>query len=307
MKNQTKICCMKDRETKITCVTTLGAVGNLGLAVFKAMAGLWGHSSAMLADAVHSLSDLVSDIVVLVMVRVSSQGVDRNHAYGHGKFETLATAIVALLLLLVGGELMADGVTKIHDVLCGNDLPMPNSLALWAAVVSIVVKEALYWWTYMVGKRVNSPAMITNAWHHRTDALSSVGALVGIGGAMWLGGRWVILDPIVGCVISIVIIVVAVKMAMPALYELTEGALPEEEARQIKSIIASVPGVKNVHQLKTRKNGPSVILSAHVVVDPQMTVEDAHRITELAEEAVRAEFGRETQISIHVEPSRKAK
>lgn len=298
---------MKDRETKITCVTTLGAVGNLGLAVFKAMAGLWGHSSAMLADAVHSLSDLVSDIVVLVMVRVSSQGVDRNHAYGHGKFETLATAIVALLLLLVGGELMADGVTKIHDVLCGNDLPMPNSLALWAAVVSIVVKEALYWWTYMVGKRVNSPAMITNAWHHRTDALSSVGALVGIGGAMWLGGRWVILDPIVGCVISIFIIVVAVKMAMPALYELTEGALPEEEARQIKSIIASVPGVKNVHQLKTRKNGPSVILSAHVVVDPQMTVEDAHRITELAEEAVRAEFGRETQISIHIEPSRKAK
>lgn len=298
---------MRDRETKITRVTLLGAVGNIGLTVFKAVAGFWGHSSAMLADAVHSLSDLVSDIVVLVMVRVSSQGEDKNHAYGHGKFETLATAIVALLLLVVGGELMADAVTKIHEVLDGNELPMPNSLALWAAVVSIAVKEGLYWWTYIVGKRVNSPAMITNAWHHRTDALSSVGALVGIGGAMWLGGRWVILDPIVGCVISIFIIVVAVKMAMPALYELTEGALPEAEARQISEIIAAVPGVKDVHQLKTRKNGPTVILSAHVVVDPQMTVEQAHRITEQAEEAVRAEFGRETQISIHVEPHIEAK
>lgn len=261
----------------------------------------------MLADAVHSLSDLVSDIVVLVMVRVSSQGVDKNHAYGHGKFETLATAIVALLLLMVGGELMADGVAKIHDVWAGKELPMPNKLALWAAVVSIVVKEGLYWWTYIVGKRVNSPAMITNAWHHRTDALSSVGALIGIGGAMWLGGRWVILDPIVGSIISVFIIVVAVKMAMPALYELTEGSLPEDEARQIMEIIGAVPGVKDVHQLKTRRNGPTVILSAHVVVNPKMTVEEAHRITELAEEAVREVFGRETQISIHVEPSKEAK
>lgn len=293
---------MSNRESKITRVTLAGAIGNVVLTIFKLIAGVWGHSSAMLADAIHSLSDLVSDVVVLIMVRVSCRGIDKNHAYGHGKYETLATAFIAFLLLWVGGELLADAINKIRSVMNGDSLPLPGSIALWAALVSVATKEMLYWWTHIVGQRVNSPAMLTNAWHHRTDALSSIASVFGIGGAMLLGGQWAILDPIVGCFISIFIIVVAVKMALPALHELTEGALPEQQASLISDIIASVPGVRDVHQLKTRKNGPAIILSAHIVVDPQMTVEEAHHITEMAEDAVREQFGRETQISIHVEP-----
>jgi len=290
------------REKTISRVTIWGAVGNLVLTGFKLVAGFVGHSSAMIADAIHSLSDLISDIVVLVMVKVSSKGVDHNHDYGHGKFETLATVLVSLMLLIVGGELMAGGIEKIRLVANGGELDSPGSIALWAALVSIVVKEALYQWTAIVGKRVNSPAMISNAWHHRTDALSSIGSALGIGGAMLLGGKWTILDPIVGCIISIFIIVVAVKMVLPALHELTEGSLPKEMKEQIKSLILSVEGVDNVHDLRTRRNGPTAIISAHIVVDPEMTVEKAHHLTELAEEAVRKEFGNETQINIHVEP-----
>jgi len=296
----------ENREQTISRVTIWGAVGNLVLTGFKLVAGFVGHSSAMIAGAIHSLSDLVSDVVVLVMVKVSSKGIDHNHDYGHGKFETLATVMVSLMLLIVGGELMANGIEKIRIVWQGGELASPGSIALWAAIISIIVKEVLYQWTAIVGKKVNSPAMISNAWHHRTDALSSIGSALGIGGAILFGGRWTILDPIVGCVISVFIIVVAVKMVLPALHELTEGSLPKEMKEKIKSLIMSVEGVENVHDLRTRRNGPNSIISAHIVVDPQMTVEKAHHLTELAEAAVRKEFGNETQITIHIEPDEHA-
>lgn len=291
-----------NRQHTIQCVTVWGAVGNLFLSAFKLAAGLLGHSSAMIADAVHSLSDLISDIVVLVMIRVSSKEADKNHDYGHGKYETLATVIVAVMLLFVGGKLMADGVGKIVSVWNGQPLPIPGRIALWAALVSIIVKEGLYQWTARVGKQVNSPAMITNAWHHRTDALSSIGSAAGIGGAMLLGGQWAVLDPLVGCIISIFIITIAVRMTVPALHELTEGSLPEDIEDDIVGLIESVDGVENVHCLKTRRNGPAIILSAHIVVDPNITVAAAHHITVLAENAVRQKYGKETQISIHIEP-----
>lgn len=294
------------REQKISQVTIWGAVGNLLLTVFKLIAGLLGRSSAMIADAIHSLSDLVSDIVVLVMVKVSSKGVDKNHDYGHGKFETLATVVVAVILLWVGVELLIEGISKIRLVLIGETLPVPGTIALWAALISILVKEILYQWTSRVGKKVNSSAMITNAWHHRSDALSSIGAAIGIGGAICFGGKWVILDPIVGCIISIFIVVIAVKMAIPALYELTDGSLPEEIEQHIMQLILSVDGVTNVHDLRTRRNGPIMIIGAHIVVDPNMTVANAHHLTVLAENAIRNQFGNETQISIHIEPTEEA-
>ncbi len=295
-----------NREQTIQAVTIGGAVGNLVLAGFKLLAGILGKSSAMMADAIHSISDLISDVVVLVMVRISSKGVDKDHDYGHGKYETLATVIVAVMLLIVGGELMLGGIDKVRTVVNGDELEQPGSIALWASLVSIAVKEFLYQWTARVGKRVNSPAMITNAWHHRTDALSSIGSAIGIGGAMLLGGKWVVLDPIVGCVISVFIIIIAIKMAMPALHELTEGSLPEDVENDIVSIIESTEGVENVHALKTRQNGPVIILSAHIVVDPNITVSEAHKITVDAETAVREKFGKETLISIHIEPDEEA-
>ncbi|MDO5442422.1 MAG: cation diffusion facilitator family transporter [Bacteroidia bacterium] len=294
---------MDNREHAISTVTVWGAIGNVVLCVFKAVAGILGKSSAMVADAVHSLSDLVSDIVVLVMVRIASKGKDKSHDYGHGKFETLATVAVSLLLLVVGAKLMVGAIERIRFASGGGTLEAPGTIALWAALVSIAVKEFLYQWTARVGKRVDSPAMIANAWHHRSDALSSVGSALGIGGAILLGGKWTILDPIVGAVISIVIIVVAVKMSIPAINELTEASLPDETEERILSIFRSVPGIDNVHDLRTRRSGPDIIIDVHIVVDPEMTVAAAHDITAEAESTIRQEFGAGTQISIHVEPN----
>lgn len=293
----------RERESTISKVTVWGAAGNLALCLFKALAGIFGRSSAMVADAVHSLSDLVSDIVVLVMVRVASKGKDKSHDYGHGKFETLATLAVSLLLLVVGAKLMAEAIERIRFVSNGGVLPAPGRIALWAAFVSIAVKEILYQWTARVGKRVESPAMIANAWHHRSDALSSVGSAAGIGGAILFGGKWTILDPLVGGIISILIVVVAVKMAVPAVNELTEASLPDETEEKILFLISSVRGVDNVHDLKTRRIGPDIMVDVHIVVDSDMTVAAAHDITIAAENAVRAEFGAGTQLSIHVEPN----
>lgn len=294
---------MKDREKTIYRVTAWGAAANLALAALKLLAGLVGRSTAMLADAVHSLSDLVSDVIVVAMVAISSREKDKSHDYGHGKFETLATAAVALLLVVVAARLMAGGIGKIRAVAAGGTIEVPGRIALWAAVASIVVKETLYQWTARVGRKVGSPAVITNAWHHRTDALTSIGAALGIGAALILGGRWAILDPIVGCAISIFIFVIAVKMGLPALNELTEGSLPDDVENEIISIIRSVDGVEDVHALKSRRSGPDIITEAHVVVDPGMSVADAHDITEIAEERLRERFGAEMQISLHIEPS----
>lgn len=294
---------MENREQTISRVTIWGAIANMALSAIKLCAGILGHSAAMVADAVHSISDLASDIVILVMVRISSRKQDKNHDYGHGKYETLATAAVALLLLVVGGKLMAGAIGRIHAILGGDAGLEPGWIAFAAALVSIAVKEVLYHWTARVGKRVNSPAMITNAWHHRTDALSSVASAVGIGAALMLGGRWAILDPLVCCAISIFIIYIAVKMAIPALNELTEGSLPEDMENDITQVIQSVAGVDNVHALKTRRNGPNIMIEAHVVVNPAMSVREAHIITDQAENALRKRYGAETHISLHIEPS----
>lgn len=284
-------------------MTFWGAVCNLALSAIKLVAGLLGRSSAMVADAVHSLSDLVTDVIVIVFARISSKGQDKGHDYGHGKFETLASLSVSILLLVVAGRMIASSVGKISSVLAGEALPSPGIIALVAAAVSVAVKEVLFQWTYRVGKKVSSPSMVANAWHHRSDALSSVASLAGIGGAILLGGRWTILDPLVGGIISIVIIVVAVKMSVPAILELTDASLPDDVEDKILRTISSVSGIRNVHDLKTRRCGSYEIADVHIVVDPDMTIVEAHKITVEAEERLRDVFGPEMQVTIHVEPS----
>jgi cation diffusion facilitator family transporter len=295
------------RRKEIRKITLIGAGVNIILTAIKIVAGVLGRSAAMIADGVHSLSDLLSDIVVLVFTHISSKGRDRDHSFGHGKFETLATLIVSLILVVVGGKLMAGGVQKIVDILNGEAIPVPGHIALWAALASVLAKEILYIATARVGKKVNSPVVIANAWHHRSDALSSIGALAGIGGAILLGEKWTILDPIASCCISIAIIVVAVKMALPSLSELLETSLPEAIEEDIKKTAAAVPGVEDIHNLQTRRNGISFIIDAHVVVDPTISVVQAHDIATAVEDALRAKYGTETQISIHIEPGREAK
>lgn len=291
------------REKRITRVTLWGSVVNLVLTVFKILAGVLGHSAAMIADGVHSLSDLLSDIVVLVFIRISSKDRDREHEFGHGKFETLATVVVSLMLVVVAAKLISGGVSSIRAAISGTVLPKPGWIALAAAAVSIAAKEILYRVTVRVGREVDSPVTVANAWHHRSDAFSSVGSLLAIGAAIVLGEKWTVLDPIASCVIGVMIVVVAVKMAVPSLQELLDASLPEDMERDIVTLIEGVDGVRSAHGLKTRRNGTSVIIEAHIVVDPDITVLQSHNISTAVEHAVRAKFGPQTQIALHVEPS----
>lgn len=292
------------RIAQLKHITVIGAVVNLLLSVLKLVAGILGASAAMIADAVHSFSDLLSDGVVLVMVHLGGQDADAEHDFGHGKFETFGTLIVACLLIAVGLSLCYHGIQEISSILSPQSsiLSAPSWLAFWAALISIIVKEALYQWTYRVGKALDSPVVVANAWHHRTDALSSVGALLGIGGAILLGGRWVILDPIVCVIISIVIVYIAIKMMMPAVSELLDASLPDAVEQEIVTIALSVQGVEDIHELKTRRSGSDMLASLHLVVDGAISVHQAHDIATAVEQALRQRFGK-MQLSIHIEPS----
>ena len=296
-----------NREKEIRKITLWGSLVNVLLTIFKIIAGILGRSAAMIADGIHSLSDLLSDIVVLVFTHISSKGKDRDHSFGHGKFETLATLIVSVILVVVGAELMSSAIRSIIGLCNGEPIPKPGFIALIAAAVSILAKEILYHFTVKVGRKTGSTVVIANAWHHRSDAFSSVGALLGIGGAMILGSHWTVQDTIVSCLISITIIVVAVKMALPSLAELLETSLPEEVEMEIVEIASAVAGVDDIHELKTRRNGISFIIDAHIAVNPEMSVVEAHDIATDVEDALRARYGQETQINIHVEPAADAK
>lgn len=291
-----------DREKEIRNVTLWGSVVNLILTTIKIIAGFLGRSGAMVADGVHSFSDLLTDFVVIAFTRVSSKGHDRGHSFGHGKFETMATMVVGLVLIAVGANLMANGVESIVDAIKGEIIPRPRYIALIAAAISIISKEIMYHITVKVGKRTGSQAVIANAWHHRSDALSSIGSFFGIGGAILLGEKWTILDPIAGCCISIAIIVVAIKICIPSLAELLDASLPEDVENEIISTTLSVKGVNDVHGLKTRRSGISFIIVAHIVVNPTLSLVEAHDISTDVENALKRRFGDQTQISIHVEP-----
>lgn len=290
------------REAGIYRVTLVGSVVNLLLLVFKFVAGILGHSAAMLADAVHSLSDFVTDIIVIVFVRISSKPEDEGHDYGHGKYETLATAIIGLVLLFVGFGILWNGATSIWDFWQGGELKEPGMLALWAALVSIVFKELLYQYTVLKGRRLNSQAVVANAWHHRSDALSSIGTAVGIGGAILLGERWLILDPLAAVVVSLFIMKVAIQLLVPCVEELLEKSLPAEVEEKIKQEILSFPGVTSPHHLRTRRIGSSYAIEVHIRMDGQITLEEAHHTATAIENRLKSEFGSRTYINIHVEP-----
>ncbi len=291
-----------DRTAKVTFVTLVGSIVNIILTVFKIIAGVLGRSTAMIADGTHSLSDILSDIVVIVFVKISAKGRDKDHDYGHGKFETFATLIISLMLIVVAVNLMSGGISKIRLILDGGEVSSPGMIALWAAVASIVLKEILYHYTIIQGKALNSPMMIANAWHHRSDAFSSIGSLLGIGGAIFLGDKFVILDPITGCVISIFILVMAVKMSVPAIKELLDVSLPDEVEQEIETTAKSIPGVIDLHELKTRREGPGIIMEGHLVLNSHISLKEAHDISKKVEDALRKKFGSETQISLHLEP-----
>lgn len=290
------------REKEIFKVTWVGSVVNLLLLVIKFVAGIVGHSAAMIADAVHSLSDFITDIIVVAFVHISGKPADESHGYGHGKYETLATAIIGVILFFVGIGIFVNGVTDIVDSIGGKQLESPRLLALAAAALSIVFKELLYRYTIYKGKNLNSQAVLANAWHHRSDALSSVGTFVGIGGAICFGERWRILDPLAAVVVSLFIVKVAVQLLKPCVDELLERSLPVEVEARIREIILSYPDVSAPHHLRTRRIGNHIAIEVHVRMDGTTPLAKAHSVASEIERGLKDEFGRDTHIGIHMEP-----
>lgn len=290
------------REKEIVYITLWGSVVNIALTALKFVAGIMGCSAAMIADAVHSLSDLLTDFVVLLFVRISSRPADQKHPYGHGKYETLATTIVAMTLLIAGGVLMLEGVEKIIAALRGEELTMPGRIALWAALISIASKELIYQLTMRVARRVDSSALEANAWHHRTDALSSVATAIGIGGALLFGGRWAILDPIAAVLVSLFILIAAAKLLYEAVEDLMEKRLPEEVEQQIRDIVAQDTEMSELHKLRTRRVGSVYSIDMHIRMSGDTSLYEAHRHSMLLEQRLREHFGQETLVTIHLEP-----
>lgn len=292
------------REKGIYKVTIVGSIVNFLLLVFKFFAGIAGHSAAMLADAVHSLSDFITDIVVIVFVRIAGKPEDKGHDYGHGKYETLATAIIGLLLLCVGFGIFWNGASSIYTFLRGGQLESPGVVALVAALVSIVSKEILYQYTVIQGKKLNSQAVIANAWHHRSDALSSIGTAIGIGGAILLGDHWRVLDPVAAVVVSFFIMKVSVRLLIPCVDELLEKSLPEDVEKEIEQTVLSFPGVSQPHHLRTRRIGNYYAIELHVRMDGKITLEEAHSTATDIENKLKEMFGKGTHVGIHVEPTK---
>lgn len=290
------------RQREIYRVTIVGSAVNMLLLIFKFVAGIVGNSAAMVADAVHSLSDFVTDIVVILFVRLSGRPADEDHGYGHGKFETLATLFVSLVLFGVAVMLFVGGVKDIVAVARGRQLAEPTMVALIAAVISIIAKELLYHYTVKCGEKLNSQVVVANAWHHRSDAFSSIGVLAGVGGAMFLGGSWAVLDPIAATIVSLFIVKVAYSLLMPSLEELLERSLPKDVEQRIEQIILSVDGVSSPHHLRTRRIGSAYAIEVHIRMDGNLTLTQAHAVTTAVERLLKQEFGDSTHVGIHTEP-----
>lgn len=297
--NETKTA---QRERELYKVTLAGSLINLTLVACKLLAGMAGHSAAMIADGIHSLSDLATDIVVLVFVRISGKPEDKKHDFGHGKYETLGTLLIGAALFLVGMGILWEGCGSIYRYLSGEPLDSPGYIALWAALVSIVSKELVFHYTRRAGVKYHSPSVIANAWHHRSDALSSVGTALGIGGAILLGESWRVLDPLAAVVVSLFILKVAVQLLTPSLNELLECSLPEEVEQQIIERVQEVNGVSQPHKLRTRQIGNRYAIDLHVRMDGRLSLFEAHDKATQVERKLRESFGNGTFINIHIEP-----
>ena len=291
-----------NRKKEIYKVTLVGSAGNAALLTFKFIAGILGNSSAMVADAFHSLSDFVTDILVLVFVSISAKPQDQSHDYGHGKFETIASFLIGLALVAAATGIIVSGVMKFTAWLNGEELEAPRWIALWAALLSIAIKEMLYQYTTHRGKDLNSQVMIANAWHHRSDALSSVGAAIGIGLAIWLGNSWAVFDPMASIVVGLMLVKVAYELLKKSINELTESSLPAETEQEIVQIIQSFGDVQQPHNLRTRRIGNRIAIEAHIRMDGQLPLNSVHERATTIERKLKQRFGANTHVSLHMEP-----
>ena len=293
---------MMTREKEIYKVTLVGSAGNAALLTFKFIAGVVGNSSAMIADAVHSLSDFVTDIVVLLFVSISAKPQDQSHDYGHGKFETIATFLIGLALIGAAAGIIASGSMKLAAWWGGDELEAPGWIALWAALLSILIKELLYQYTARKGRLLDSQVMIANAWHHRSDALSSIGAAIGIGGAIWLGQHWTVLDPLASIIVGLMLVKVAYELLKTSIGELTECSLPGEMEQEIEEIIQSFADVQEPHNLRTRRIGNRIAIEVHIRMDGKLPLQEVHERATTIEHKLKERFGAKTHVTLHMEP-----
>ena len=293
----------QSREKEIYKVTLAGGAVNVVLLVFKFVAGILGHSAAMIADAVHSLSDFITDLIVLIFVYISGKPQDKSHDYGHGKYETLALTIIGIALLIVAVGIISNGAQRIAAWYHGQELEAPGMLALVAALVSILLKELTYRYTIRKAGQLNSPALEANAWHHRSDALSSIGTAVGIGGAVLLGKRWTVLDPIASIVVGAFIVKVAIELILQGMRDLLEHSLPDDVEDEIMSIAQSEPDVIEPHDLRTRRIGNRYAIELHILMSGDITLAKAHDHADSIENQLKQRFGENTHVAIHMEPA----
>ena len=291
-----------ERNKEIYKVTLVGSVVNVILLLVKFVAGIVGHSAAMIADAIHSLSDFVTDVVVLVFVHISGKPQDKSHEYGHGKYETLAMTIIGIALLVVAISILYGGITNIWAWIKGKELQAPAPMALWAALLSIVLKEATYQYSMVKARKLKSQAVEANAWHHRSDALSSIGTAVGIGGAVFLGERWAVLDPIASVVVGLFIAKVSIDLLRNGIGDLMEQSLPAEVEQEILQLAASIPDIEKPHDLRTRRIGNHYAIELHILMDGNLSLCQAHAKASEVEALLRSRYGAETHVAVHVEP-----
>ena len=292
----------KQRLREVYKVTIAGSIINVLLLVLKFAAGILGHSAAMIADAIHSLTDFATDVVVLVFVKLGNKPTDKDHDYGHGKYETLATAIIGISLFAVGVMICWSGLVKTYHALCGEKLQQPGVVALVAAVLSIVMKEWAYQFTVKAGKKYHSEAVVANAWHHRSDALSSIGTMMGIGGAILLGSHWAVLDPLAAIVVSVFIIKAAWSLVMQSVKELTDASLSEKEEDEILKTASEEEGVGEIHNLRTRRIGNKIAIEMHVRMPGSLSLYAAHERATAIENRLKRKYGAGTHVGIHIEP-----
>lgn len=292
----------KDRVEIAQQVTWIGFIINFVLSVLKVLAGIFARSSAMIADGVHSLSDFFTDALVIIFIRISGREKDDDHHYGHGKYETFATLLISIILMLVGIGILWNGVSTIIRVFHGEELSQPGYLALIAAIVSIAFKEGLYWYTIRKGREINNQAVIANAWHHRSDSLSSIGTALGISGAIFLGPDWRILDPVAGMIVSVFILRVAIDLGRPSMHELLEQSLSLNTQNEIIKLVESHPDVCFQHNLKTRQIGNIIAIDIHIKLDKTISFVRSHDIATEIEKSLREKYGERTITNIHTEP-----
>jgi cation diffusion facilitator family transporter len=302
-----------DKDTAANAVrrvTWLGAFVNVFLTGFKFIAGYWGNSKVLIADAVHSLSDLITDFAMLLGMRFWNRPADHEHPYGHAKIETLVTLFIGFVLALVGIGLLVDAVHSLIHIIDlinrkENLPPPPTWLPLTAALVSIALKEWLYRISVKVGMSAKSTAMIANAWHHRSDALSSIPAAAAVGACLWFGDKYVILDPVGTVVVSFMIIHAAWKIVLPTFAVLLDSGASELQRQAIANEIRSFAEVKDLHKLRSRYIGPmGLVIDVHVQVDPSMSVTEAHSLSHQIKEKLSKSGENIIDVLVHVEPYR---